>query len=57
MSMIDFVKTPFPDNHNGFDYSPATYTDAIREVQNDAITAEQKKNEQKFLQMFASIFK
>ena len=57
MSMINFIKSPFPDNHNGFDYTPKSFTDVQRE--SDAAIQQKKNSESqnKLLSLFASIFK
>lgn len=57
MSLIQFINTPFPDNHDGFDYSPKSFSDVQRE--HDKLVADSRSNKQqmKLLSMFASIFK
>lgn len=57
MSMIHFMSDPFPDNHNGFDYTPQSETDVHHEYEDEV---KQKRNadaQNKMLGMFASIFK
>lgn len=57
MSQINFINTPFPDNHDGFDYSPKSYTDVQREEMAKVREAEDKKSQNKLMSMFASLFK
>ena len=57
MSMISFIRDPFPDNHNGFDYSPKSFTDVQREHDEAVSAAESAKAENKLMSLIASIFK
>lgn len=57
MSQINFIDTPFPDNHNGFDYSPKSFTDVQREELQKVQHANNSAQEKKTLSMLASIFK
>lgn len=57
MSQINFIDTPFPDNHNGFDYSPKSFTDVQREELQKVQDANNSAQEKKTLSMLASIFK
>ena len=57
MSMIHFIKDPFPDNHNGFDYAPKSFTDVQREMDEETSRSETVKSEKKIMSMLASIFK
>lgn len=57
MSQINFIDTPFPDNHDGFDYSPKSYTDVQREELQKVQDANTSAQEKKTLSMLASIFK
>ena len=57
MSMLHFIRSPFPDNHDGFDYAPKSFTDQQREL-DDALRQKQNAESQnKLMSMFASIFK
>ena len=53
MSKIDFIKDPFPDNHDGFDYSPKSHQDIQREMSQE----EKASQENKLMSMLASVFK
>ena len=57
MSFIQFINTPFPDNHNGFDYSPKSFSDVQREQDKLVADAQSAKQQNKLLSMLASIFK
>ena len=57
MSMLNFIKSPFPDNHNGFDYSPKSFTDVQREHDEVVAAAQSSMQQNKLLSLFASIFK
>lgn len=57
MSKIQFIATPFPDNHDGFDYSPASFTDVQRELDSDVAERESQQQEKKLLSMLTSVFK
>lgn len=57
MSMINFLKTPFPDNHDGFDYNPKTFTDVQREIDEETQMKKNLQSQNKLMSMFASIFK
>ena len=53
MSKIQFIHSPFPDNHDGFDYAPKSFMD----IQHDEQAQEQSVKENKLLSMLTSIFK
>lgn len=57
MSMLNFIHDPFPDNHDGFDYSPVSVKDIQSELAAEVSSAQQAKNESKMLSLIASIFK
>lgn len=57
MSQIHFIKSPFPDNHDGFDYAPKSFTDVQREEMSKVQEAENQKSQKKLMSMFASLFK
>ena len=57
MSKIQFINTPFPDNHDGFDYAPKSFTDVQRDEEAEAIARQSKEQESKLMSMIASIFK
>ena len=53
MSKIQFIKSPFPDNHNGFDYAPASFMDVQREDESKKVAS----SESQILSMLLSILK
>lgn len=57
MSLIHFIKSPFPDNHDGFDYTPKSFTDVQREQLAEIEQKEASNRSNKLLSMIASIFK
>lgn len=57
MSMIGFLHDPFPDNHDGFDYSPKSFQDIQSEHSAEVSSAQNAKNESKMLSLISSIFK
>lgn len=57
MSKIQFLNDPFPDNHDGFDYSPKSFSDVQREHDEALSAAQSSKQQNKLLSMLASIFK
>lgn len=57
MSALQFIKDPFPDNHDGFDYSPKSFTDSQREVSDSFASKENAKAQNKLMSMLASVFK
>ena len=57
MSFINFIKTPFPDNHDGFDYSPKSFMDVQHEMEHKMSEKELQKSQSKLLSMLTSIFK
>lgn len=57
MSMIHFMSDPFPDNHDGFDYSPQSETDVHHEFEDNVKQKQNAYAQNKLLGMFASIFK
>lgn len=57
MSAIHFMNNPFPDNHNGFDYTPQSELDLHRQYEESLVSADRAKSENEFKSMIASIFK
>ena len=57
MSMIQFIKTPFPYNHDGFDYSPTSFMDVQHEEEAEMMDKKNQAQQNKLMSMFASIFK
>lgn len=57
MSMIQFIRDPFPDNHDGFDYSPKSFTDVQRETEQAVQSSENAKQQNKMMSMLMSILK
>lgn len=57
MSMIHFMSDPFPDNHDGFDYSPQSETDVHHEYEEQFKLKENAQSQKKLMSIFASIFK
>lgn len=57
MSMLNFIRDPFPDNNNGFDYAPKSYTEVEREYEEDVKQAHDSRQQNKLMSMIASIFK
>ena len=57
MSMIQFIKTPFPDNHDGFDYSPKSFMDVQHELDAQIADAQNKQQQNKMMSMLSSIMK
>lgn len=57
MSKLQFIDNPFPDNHDGFDYSPKSFTDHQKELESAFAEREKAKQENKMMSMFASIMK
>lgn len=57
MSMLQFIHTPFPDNHNGFDYSPKSFMDVQHEVESAVQQKRNAEQENKMKSMLASIMK
>ena len=55
--MIQFIKSPFPDNHDGFDYSPKSFTDVQNEFETAVSDSQKQKREKEMMSMFKSIFK
>lgn len=49
---LRFIKSPFPDNHDGFDYSPLSESDTIREQDIES----SRSKDSKLLSVLASIF-
>lgn len=52
-----FIKTPFPDNHDGFDYAPYSEADNLADAQKLVHEAESSKKQNKMMSMLASVFK
>lgn len=57
MSKLHFLRDPFPDNHDGFDYAPKSISDVIREENDEALSKQNAKAQNKMLSMLTSIFK
>lgn len=57
MSMISFIHDPFPNNHDGFDYSPKSFQDIQSEHAAEVSSAQNAKTESKMLSLISSIFK
>ena len=57
MSMIQFIKDPFPDNHDGFDYAPASLRDIQDEEEAQALARQSLEHQKKMSNMLASILK
>ena len=57
MSQIHFINDPFPDNHNGFDYTPKSFTDVQREYSQAVESKNNEQSQNKLLSMLTSIFK
>ena len=57
MSMLQFIDTPFPDNHNGFDYSPKSFMDVQHEAESAVQQKQYAEQENKMKSMLASIMK
>ena len=57
MSMIHFMSDPFPDNHDGFDYTLQSETDVHREYEAQVKQAQYARSQNKLMSMLASIFK
>lgn len=53
MSMINFIKSPFPDNHDGFDYAPKS----VQDIQRESAEINKTDKESKLLGMVLSILK
>lgn len=57
MSKLQFIDTPFPDNHDGFDYAPKSFTEVQKEVESAFAQRERAKSENKMMSMLTSIMK
>lgn len=57
MSQIHFINDPFPDNHDGFDYTPKSFTDVQREYSAAVQDKQNQAQQSKMLSMLTSIFK
>ena len=57
MSKLHFINDPFPDNHNGFDYTPKSFMDVQHEVDAEGKAVEDSAAQNKMMSMIASIFK
>lgn len=55
--MLHFMSDPFPDNHDGFDYTPQSETDVHREYEAQVKQAQDSRAQNKLMSMLASIFK
>lgn len=57
MSKLQFIDTPFPDNHDGFDYAPKSFMDVQHEIESEIAQKERQRNENQMMSMMSSIFK
>lgn len=57
MSKLHFMDNPFPDNYDGFDYSPQSETDSHRQYDETVKQAQNAKAQNKMMSMLSSIFK
>lgn len=57
MSKLQFIDTPFPDNHDGFDYAPKSFTEVQNEMESEFAQRERANSENKMLSMLTSIMK
>lgn len=57
MSARHYMNNPFPDNHNGFDYSPKSESDEVAEERQQMQESQNRASEKKLLNMLTSIFK
>lgn len=51
------MDNPFPDNHDGFDYSPQSESDSHRQYDETVKQAQNAKAQNKMMSMLSSIFK
>lgn len=56
MSMIQFIKDPFPDNHDGFDYAPKSFMESKAELEASSALADQAKAESKMMSLLLNVF-
>lgn len=56
MSMLQFINSPFPDNHNGFDYAPKSFMEQKAELEASTAQADQAKAESKMMDFLLNIF-
>lgn len=57
MSKLQFIDTPFPDNHDGFDYAPKSFTEVQKDMESAFAQRERAKSENKMMSMLTSIMK
>lgn len=57
MSKLQFIDTPFPDNHDGFDYAPKSFTEVQKEIESEFAQRDRAKSENKMMSMLTSIMK
>lgn len=57
MSALRFINNPFPDNHDGFDYSPKSESDIVAEERQSLQDSQNRKAEKNMVSMLSSIFK
>lgn len=57
MSTLQFIKDPFPDNHDGFDYAPKSFTEQERDINDSVASKENAKAQNKMMSLLASVFK
>lgn len=57
MSMLQFINTPFPDNHNGFDYAPKSFMEQQAELEASSAKADRAKAQKNMSNMLASLLK
>lgn len=55
MSMLQFINSPFPDNHDGFDYSPKSFTDVQNEMKAQVADAQNAEAQKKMMTMLANV--
>lgn len=57
MSTLQFIRDPFPDNHDGFDYAPKSFTESQREITDFVASRDNAKSQNKLMSLLASVFK
>lgn len=57
MSKLQFIDSPFPDNHDGFDYAPKSFTEVQKEMESEFAQLERVKSENKMMSLLTSIMK
>lgn len=51
------MNDPFPNNHDGFDYSPKSESDEMSEERQRAQDSQNRAQEKQMMSMLSSIFK